>query len=87
MVIDIAAAAVEIVATVLIAVVDIAVLVLVASIRPWRYVLSPEYRAATSKELAGRHPLYRALYLAWGSIALVASIGVIVGAWWLISSH
>ncbi|APV48864.1 hypothetical protein BWI17_03720 [Betaproteobacteria bacterium GR16-43] len=85
MVIEVAVAAVEVGVSILLAAADIAALVFVASVRPWRYILSSEYRATTSTELAGRHPIYRALYFAWGSLALVASLVLVVAAWWFVS--
>ncbi|QJR09259.1 hypothetical protein DSM104443_00296 [Usitatibacter rugosus] len=86
MIIEVAAVAVEVGLAIAMAAADVAVLILAASIRPWRYVLSPGFRETTARELAGRHPLYRAAYFAWGSVALLASVGVVVGIWWFISS-
>ena len=37
-----------------------------ASIRPWRYLLIPDYRRRVNRALAGRGWLYRLFYLFWG---------------------
>jgi len=85
--VEAAASLVEIAIAIVMGIADLAALVLVASIRPWRFALSPEYRAKSAAELEGRHPLYRAAYFAWGSIALVASIIVVAGIWWFFASQ
>ena len=82
-----AASVVEIVIAIAKSIADLAALVLVASIRPWRFALSPEYRTKVVAELEGRHPFYRVVYFAWGSVTLVASIIVVAGIWWFFASQ
>jgi len=64
---------------------DAVALVLVACVRPWRYALSPTFRSAEQEKLRHRGMLYKSLYFGWGSIALLASIGLIVAAVWAVS--
>src|SRR4051812_38690590 len=64
---------------------EFSVLMVVSSIRPWGYALSSKYRSKVAAELEGRHPLYRAFYFAWGTFALVGSIAVVAGVWWVYS--
>lgn len=56
---------------------ELAAIVLLASVRPWRYVLSPSFRAQTDAAMAGRSRLRKGWHLAWGSLAIAASIAVV----------
>ena len=85
-VVEAAAPLVEVAVAILMGVAELAVAVLVASIRPWRFVLSPQYRTRIAGELEGRHPMYRVFYFAWGTIALMASIVVVAGVWWFFAT-
>ena len=60
-------------------VVEVALLVLVASVRPWAYVLWPAYRAKENKHLATLSSWRKAWYMAWGSLALIGSIAIVYG--------
>lgn len=59
--------------------------ILLASIRPWRYLLSSAFRANTNARYANVHPALKWWHLLWGSFLLVASIGVVVGLLCLLS--
>ncbi len=58
-------------------VVDVAVAVTMAARRPWRYALSPNFRAQVDAELAPRSHLFRVWYLLWGSLAAAAGVALI----------
>lgn len=64
------------------AVFDIFSLILVASIRPWRYLLSSKYRAEIEAEFEKRNSFLKWLYLMWSGVSIVASIAVIVALIW-----
>ena len=59
---------------------EVSLLVLIASVRPWAYLLVPSYRARMKELLSGRSTLARAWYMAWASLAVIASLLIIVGA-------
>lgn len=56
--------------------------ILLASFRPWRYLLSPKFRTKVNGEYANTHLLIKWWHLLWGSVLLVASVAVLV---WLVS--
>lgn len=58
---------------------EMCVLILLASIRPWRYLLSSTFRAKINAEHAKRNPVIKRGYLLWGSVLLIASVAVIIG--------
>ena len=62
---------------------QVALSVLSASIRPWRYVLSPRFRVTFNAEFEHRSPIARWFALVWGSVALITSLVVVVGVVWL----
>ena len=59
---------------------EVSLLVLIASVRPWAYLLVPSYRARTKELLSGRSTLARAWYMTWGTLAVLASVLVVAGA-------
>jgi hypothetical protein len=63
---------------------QVALSVLSASIRPWRYVLSPRFRATFNAQFEHRSPVARWFALVWGSIALVTSLVIVVALVWLV---
>jgi hypothetical protein len=85
-IVEAAAAACELGISLATVVADLVALVLVASARPWRYALSPTFRSAEEGRLRNRGVFFKAFYFGWGSIALLASIGLIVGAIWAVSN-
>jgi hypothetical protein len=78
----------ELVPAIVAGITDVAAMVLVVSIRPWQYIVSPNYRALTRVELGRRGVAARCWYMAWGSIASVSSV-VLLGTLALVltSSH
>ncbi len=56
---------------------EVAAVILVASIRPWRYVLSPSFRAKTNADLAERSALQKGWHLASGSLAIAGSMAIV----------
>lgn len=62
------------------------VLVLFASVRPWRYALSTSYRMRVNAELAQCSPLAKWWYMLWGSFAILSSIAVVAGIVWVFNA-
>lgn len=56
--------------------------ILLASIRPWRYLLSPRFRAKVNAQHASKHSIIKWWYLLWGCMLLVASVTVVAGLVW-----
>lgn len=69
----------EVVPVVVTMVTDLAQAFVVAVSRPWRYALSPTYRASVDADLASRGRLHRVWYLGWGALA-IALTAVVGGA-------
>ena len=67
----------EILIPLLVGTLEIATMILVASVRPWWYVLSPSFRAKTNADMGGRSTWQRCWHLAWGSLAIAGSIAVV----------
>jgi hypothetical protein len=63
---------------------QIALAVLLASIRPWRYVLSPRFRASFNAQYDQRSIAAKWFALVWGSITLIASVAIVLGIVWLV---
>lgn len=82
MVEGIAAVVVQIGIAIVQGVIDISAVVLVASIRPWRYVFSPRFREKTNQQLQGRSSFYKRWHLFWGSIALLVSLAIVSTSLW-----
>lgn len=64
---------------------EMCIVVLIASIRPWRYLISPAFRAKIKAHYAGKNAAVKWWHLFWGSVLLMASLTVVVGAIWLSS--
>ena len=62
--------------------IELSVLIVMASLRPWRYVLSRGYRAEVAEDLSGRSMLYRVAYFGWGTVALCASVALVSVVVW-----
>jgi hypothetical protein len=75
----------EIIAPIVSFTVEATLFILIAAFRPWHYVLSPEFRAKVNQQHAHRHPVFKWLFLLWGSFMLIASIAVIICVVWFIS--
>lgn len=83
MIIEALAPAVELLVALIQGVVELSVLLLLASVRPWRYALSSKYKAEVDSHLLQRGRLARLWYFSWGSIALAGSIAVVAAAVWV----
>ncbi|MES2300309.1 MAG: hypothetical protein V4582_24960 [Pseudomonadota bacterium] len=59
--------------------------ILIASIRSWRYLLSPTFRAEVDIQYAHEHKLIKLWHLLWGNLLLVASLAVLAGLVWFIA--
>ncbi|MBX3653464.1 MAG: hypothetical protein KIS62_10815 [Ramlibacter sp.] len=62
--------------------VEMCVYILVASVRPWLYLLSPSFRSEVNARYAGRHPLIKWWSLIWGSCLVIASPFMVYGLFW-----
>lgn len=85
MVVELCAAACEVALGAATALADVAAMVVMASVRPWRYALSPSYRRTECEKLSHRGVAFKIFYFAWGSAVLVASIALVTAAAWWIS--
>ena len=84
MVVELCAAACEVALGAAAALADVAAVVVMASVRPWRHALSPSFRQAEREKLGARGLPFKVFYFAWGSVVLVATIAlVIAAAWWV----
>jgi len=63
---------------------QVAISLLLASIRPWQYVLSPRFRASFNAQYKRRNPVAKWFALVWGSIAVIASLVIVAGIVWLV---
>lgn len=80
--IEAAAAVVEAAILLMLGAFEIGLAVLVASMRPWRYVFSSTYRNEVEARLSDRGVMLRVWYFAWGTLALLASVAVITVLVW-----
>jgi len=61
---------------------------LLASVRPWRYLVSSAFRGKIDAQFAGKNPVFKWWHMLWGSVLLTASLAVVVGfAWFLFHMH
>ena len=81
--IEAAAAVVEVAILLMQGAFEIALAVLVASMRPWRYLVSSTYRSEVDTRLADQGVLHRLWYFAWGTLALLASVVAISALVWI----
>jgi len=63
-------------------VLEVSIFVLLASIRPWRYLISSAFRGEIDARYVGRNQVIKLWHLLWGSVLLMASIAVVVGVTW-----
>jgi len=61
--------------------------IVLAGVRPWRYLLSPEFRAKVNAQYANTHPIIKWWHLLWGSVLIVASVAVVAGLVWFWSHY
>ena len=74
----------ELAVTTVTVIADVSIILIVASVGAWRYVLSPGYRSAVNDRLATRHPAYRGLVKVAGGTFVVLSVPAIAFVLWLI---
>ena len=82
MVEGIATVVVEIAIAIAQAALEISALIVVASIRPWRYLLSKDFRENTHMSFQGRSNIVKFWYLLWGTLAVLASLCICVALLW-----
>jgi len=58
---------------------EMCIYILLASIRPWRYLLSSTFRTKVDAQHASKSPVIKWWHLLWGSVLLIASASLIVG--------
>lgn len=68
-------------------VLETCIYILIASVRPWRFLLSPTFRAEINARHAHRHSLIKWWHLLWGTFLLVASLAVVYGLFWFLASN
>jgi hypothetical protein len=74
--VDVASAVVSLIA-------ETTVRLLVASIKPWRYLLSPQYRSSFDAQWKGRSTVAKWFALLWGCFTLIASLIIVMAILWL----
>jgi hypothetical protein len=74
----------ELIFTMVTAAMELAIVILAASIRPWRYILSPSFRRAINEEYAQRGKWQKWFALGWGTAALITGIALIAVAAWTV---
>jgi hypothetical protein len=60
--------------------------ILIASLKPWRYLLSRSFRAKINAQYAQYHPLLKWWSLFWETAVLVASIVIVAAIVWFVST-
>ena len=59
--------------------------VLLASVRPWRYLVSSAFRSKVNAQFVSANPLVKLWHLFWGIALLIASLAIVVGLIWFMS--
>jgi hypothetical protein len=72
----------EILVPLFVGIAEMALHVLVASARPWGYLLVPSFRRRIQADLSQRSLVARAWYMLWGTAAILASVAVVAAVWW-----
>jgi hypothetical protein len=68
------------------AVIELCFHILIASLKPWRYLLSRSFRAKVNTQYALSHPLLKWWSLVWGTAVLLASIAIVATIVWFVSA-
>jgi hypothetical protein len=66
--------------------IELCFLILIASLKPWRYLLSRSFRAKVNAQYALSHPLLKWWSLVWGTAVLLASIAIVATIVWFVSA-
>jgi hypothetical protein len=75
----------EVVLRVISGVLEICFYILIASLKPWRYLLSRSFRARVNAQYAQSHPLLKWWSLFWGTAVLSGSIVIVAAIVWFVS--
>jgi len=67
-------------------VLEVCLHILIASLKPWRYLLSRSFRARVNAQYAQCHPLLKWWSLFWESVLLLASIVIVAAIVWFVSA-
>jgi hypothetical protein len=78
--------AAEVVLRLVSAVLEVCLHILIASVKPWRYLLSRSFRAKVNAQSAQYHPLLKWWSLFWETAVLLASIVIIAAIVWFVSA-
>ena len=74
----------EILVPLLLGIVEAGVAVVVASIRPWRYILSATYRARMNANLRGHGVVAKWWHILWGAVIVFLSVAMVACVIWVI---
>jgi hypothetical protein len=77
--------AAEVVLRLILGALETCLYILIASLKPWRYLLSRSFRARINAQYAQCHPLLKWWSLVWGTSALLASIVIVATTVWFVS--
>jgi hypothetical protein len=67
-------------------VLEVCLYILIASLKPWRYLLSRSFRARVNTQYAQSHPLLKWWSLVWETAVLLASIVIVATIVWFVSA-
>jgi hypothetical protein len=70
----------DIIVSLILGVLELCLHILIAAVKPWRYLLSRSFRTAVNAQHAQIHPFLKWWYLFWGTTAVLASITIIAAA-------
>jgi hypothetical protein len=76
----------EVVLRLISSVLEICLYVLIASLKPWRYLLSRSFRARVNAQYAQSHPLLKWWSLVWETAILLAGIVIVATIVWFVSA-
>jgi hypothetical protein len=62
---------------------EVALHILIASTRPWRYLFSRSFRDEVNAQHADKHPFFKWWFLIWGFVSILVCLMVIVGLIWV----
>ena len=82
---EVASVAGEIILRLAVTVLEACAYILAASVRPWRYLLSPSFRTKINAQHSQSRPFFKWWELSWGFVVLLASVSIIAALVLLVS--
>lgn len=67
-------------------VLDVCFYILIASLKPWRYLLSRSFRSRINAQYAQSHPLLKWCSLVWETAVLLSSIVIVGTIVWFVTA-